>query len=67
MVLNAVQILENIMSNHNRSEDDRVYLAKPILIWLSKLSMQGDSNAKSVLDDFRVKYADFLERNDIRV
>lgn len=65
----ALRILENIIRS-NRDDDEKVRHAKPILMWLKKLSLSADSKsreANEVLNEVRNRYADFLDINGINV
>lgn len=65
----ALRVLENIIRS-NRDDEDKVRYAKPILMWLKKLSLSNDgqaSEANYVLDEVRSRYEYFLDENSIRV
>ena len=65
----ALRILENIIQS-NRDDDEKVKYAKPILMWLKKLSLSADGmgrEANEVLNQVRNRYSNFLDINGIDV
>lgn len=65
----SLRVLENVIRS-NRSEEDKVKYARPILMWLKQLSLSNDNQADEanyVLDDIRRYHSDFLRDNDIDV
>ena len=63
----AERVLENIVGNRNRSNEEKVHFARPILLWLSRLSMQSNREAERVLEHFRFLHKGFLKDNNIQV
>ncbi len=63
----AHRVLCNIVESNFRSEEEKVSLAKPVLSWLSRLSLQGNDEATNVLEYFRDTDEDFLKRNNIHI
>ncbi len=62
----ALRALDNII-NSNREEDEQVKYAKPILMWLKRVSLTGDREANEVLKQVRDRYRNFLDINGINV
>lgn len=65
----VVPILENIIHS-NRDNDEKVRRAKPILMWLDRLSTSTDGmnkEANEVLNYIRNRYRDFLDMNGINI
>ena len=63
------RVLENII-NSRRDDEEKVKYAKPILMWLKKISRSPDSAAQEanyVFDRVRDRYSNFLEENCIRI
>lgn len=65
----ALRVLDNII-NSSRDNEDKARYARPVLMWLNKLSLSNDSRASEanfVLDEIRTYHKKFLRDNDINV
>ena len=62
----ALRALESIIHS-NRDDDEKVKHAKPILMWLKRVSLTGDREANEVLKQVRDRYRNFLDNNYINV
>lgn len=67
----ALRVLDNIIKS-GRDDMEKVKYAKPILMWLKRLSLSADSmsrEANDVLDKIREseRFSEFLDEHNINI